>query len=88
MAVLSFVEVTDGKIKKASAEAAYYGSKVAESVGVDSIAVVLGTAGAEELATLGQVGVKKVLQVAESRFNSFDAGAYTKAIAEDRKSVV
>lgn len=82
MAVLSFVEVSEGKIKKASVEAAYYGSKVAEGLGTDSVALVLGEASNDELATLGTVGVKKVLHVADAQLNNFDAKAYTKAIAE------
>jgi electron transfer flavoprotein alpha subunit len=82
MSVLSFVEVSEGKIKKASVEAAYYGSKVAEGLGTDSIAVVLGAASADELATLGQVGVKKVLHASDTRFNNFDSKAFAKAIGE------
>ena len=79
MAVLSFVEVSQGKIKKASVEAAYYGSKVAEGLGTDSVAVVLGAASADELATLGTVGVKKVLHAADARFNNFDSKAFSKS---------
>ncbi len=82
MAVLSFVEVSQGKIKKASVEAAYYGSKVAEGLGTDSVVVVLGAASADELATLGTVGVKKVLHAADARFNNFDSKAFTKAVSE------
>ncbi|MDB5281039.1 MAG: electron transfer flavoprotein subunit alpha/FixB family protein [Bacteroidota bacterium] len=82
MAVLSFVEIADGKIKKASVEAAYYGSKVAESLGTDSIALVIGEAPADLLATLGQVGVKKVVQANNARFNSFDSKLYTKIVAQ------
>ena len=82
MAVLSFVEVADGKIKKASVEAAYYGSKVAENLGTESVAVVLGTADAATLATLGEVGVKKVLHANDVRFNNFDSKLYTKLVAE------
>jgi len=82
MAVLSFVEVADGKIKKASVEAAYYGSKVAEGLGTDSIALVIGEVGADALAALGQVGVKMVVQAGDARFNSFDSKLYTKIVAE------
>lgn len=82
MAVLSFVEVVDGKVKKASTEAAYYASKVAEGLGTDSISVVLGEASADNLAVLGQVGVKKVLHVSDARFNAFDSKVYTKVVAE------
>ncbi len=86
MAVLSFVEVSEGKIKKASVEAAYYGSKVAEGLGTDSIALVLGAAASDELATLGQVGVKKVLHASDARFNNFDSKAFAKAVSEAANS--
>ena len=82
MAVLTFVEIADGKIKKASVEAAYYGSKVAEGLGTDSIAFVIGAAPADLLATLGQVGVKKVVQAGDARFNNFDSKLYTKILAQ------
>jgi electron transfer flavoprotein alpha subunit len=82
MSVLSFVEVSEGKIKKASYEAAYYGSKVAESLSTESVAVVLGTASAEELANLGNYGVTKVLHASDARFDTFDSKGYTKAVAE------
>ena len=82
MAVLSFVEISDGKIKKASVEAAYYGSKVAEGLDTDSVALVLGAVSAEELATLGSVGVKKVLHASDARFNNFDSKAFSKAVGE------
>ena len=73
MAVLSFIEVSEGKIKKACYEAAYYGSKVAELLNTDCVAVVAGTASDEELATLGKYGVKKILHANDARFNSFDS---------------
>ena len=82
MAVLTFVEVADGKVKKASVEAAYYGSKTAESLGTDSVALVLGAANADDLAALGQVGVKKVLHAADARFNTFDSKVFAKVVAD------
>ncbi len=82
MSVLTFVEINEGKIKKASLEAAYYGSKTAEASGLASVAVVLGEASADELASLGQVGVTKVLHAADARFNNFDSKAYTTAVAD------
>lgn len=82
MAVLSFVEVAEGKVKKASLEAAYFGSKTAQALGTDSVAVVLGEAGADALAALGTVGVSKVLHANNARFAAFDSKAYAKAVAE------
>ena len=40
MSVLVFVEIADGKIKKAAYEAAYYASKTAELTGTTAEAVV------------------------------------------------
>jgi electron transfer flavoprotein alpha subunit len=82
MSVLSIIEVSEGKIKKTSYEAAYYGSKVAELLGTDAVGLVLGTASADELANLGNYGLKKVLHSDDARFNTFDSKAHTKAVAE------
>ena len=82
MSVLSIIEVSEGKIKKASYEAAYYASKVAESLSTDAVALVLGTSTADELANLGNYGIKKVLHANNARFDSFDSKAHTKAAAE------
>lgn len=82
MSVLTFVEVAEGKVKKSSLEAAAYASKTAEGAGVESVAVVLGEASADELAALGKVGVKKVLHANDNRFNGFDSKLFAKAAAE------
>ncbi len=82
MAVLTFVEVAEGKIKKASFEAAYYGSQTAKGLGTESVAVVLGEASADEVASLGKVGITKALHVNDARFNSFDAKLFAKTISE------
>jgi electron transfer flavoprotein alpha subunit len=82
MSVLAIIELSEGKIKKASYEAAYYASKVAESLGTDAVAVALGTSSADELANLGNYGIKKVHHAADARFDTFDSKAFTKAIAD------
>lgn len=82
MSVLAFIEVEEGKVKKASWEAAYYASKTSEKAGTESVAVVLGEASAEELSQLGNYGVKKVWHAADARFKSFDSKAYAKAVSE------
>jgi electron transfer flavoprotein alpha subunit len=80
MSVLSFVEVAEGKIKKASWEAAYYASQVATKLGVVAEAVVLGEADTAELSSLGAYGITKVHHVADVRLNVFDSKAFTKAV--------
>ncbi len=42
MSVLIFADQADGIIKKSSLEALTYGSKIAELLGVDAVALVLG----------------------------------------------
>ena len=57
--VLVFLDQSEGHIKKSSFEAASYGAKVAELLGTTAEAIVLGNV-ADDLATLGNYGVKKV----------------------------
>ena len=82
MSVLAIIEISEGKIKKASYEAAYYAAKTAETLNTDAVAVVLGTSTADELANLGNYGIKKVMHVVDTRFDTFDSKAHTKAIAQ------
>lgn len=81
MSVLIFVDHTDGQVKKASHEALTYGAKLAAQIGVPAEAIVLGTV-QEDLAALGKHGVKKVHQVQDAGLAQFDAGVYTKVIAQ------
>ena len=82
MSVLSIIEVSEGKIKKASYEAAFYGAKVAESLGTEAIALVLGSASADDLTGLGGFGIKKVMHAADARFDIFDSKAHAKAVSD------
>ena len=82
MAVLVFADGSEGKIKKASKEAVYYASKVAEKTGGETVAVALGKYDDSELAALGKVGANKVLHVDDERLAAFNSQAYTKALAK------
>jgi electron transfer flavoprotein alpha subunit len=81
MSVLIFADQADGQLKKSSYEALTYGAKVAEILGIDAEALVLGTINAD-LASLGKYGVKKVHHANNHELNNADAQVYTKAIAE------
>jgi len=82
MSVLVFAESAEGKFKKAAREAVSYAGKVAKKLGKDAVALALGTIDAAELSGLGKYGVSKVLHVNDARFDKFDSGAFTKAIAQ------
>lgn len=80
--VLFLVELSGGKVKKSSAEAASYASQTAQLLGGDAIGIALGTAGKNELSNLGNYGVKKVLHDSNVIFDNFDSGLYSKAISQ------
>lgn len=75
MSVLVYIELSKGEIKKASLEAAVYGSKLAQELGTECNAIVVG---ANIPAGIENCGIQKVYQVNDE--SSFDALKHTKAI--------
>ncbi|GAA4469398.1 electron transfer flavoprotein subunit alpha/FixB family protein [Nibrella saemangeumensis] len=82
MSVLIFAELDEGKLRKSSQEAIYYGAKVAEMMGTSATAIVLGEADESELATAGRFGAKKVLHAGNARLNEANGMAYATVVAE------
>jgi len=80
MAVLVYAETQANKIKKASKECVYYGSKVAGILGTECIAVVLGSA--DDAGALGTFGANRVVQVSDASLDSFDSGVHTNVVAQ------
>jgi electron transfer flavoprotein alpha subunit len=81
MSILVFLDQSEGHIKKSSFEAAAYGAKVAEQLGVVAEGIVLGNV-ADDLVALGKYGLKKVHTVKNDSLNHLDAQAYTNVIAQ------
>ncbi|MFT3947223.1 MAG: electron transfer flavoprotein subunit alpha/FixB family protein [Agriterribacter sp.] len=81
MSVLIFIDQSAGNIKKASLEALSYGARVAENLGVDAEGVVLGSV-SEDIAALGQYGVKKIYHVNKPVLNHLDGQVFASVIAE------
>ncbi len=86
MSVLIFLDQSEGHIKKSSFEAASYGAKVAELTGTSAEAIVLGNV-SDDLASLGNYGIKKVHTVKNAALDHVDAQVFTKIIAEAAKAV-
>ena len=76
--VLIFAESQNNQHKKATFEAVYYGKKVAELLGTEAVALVIGDA--ENSADLGLYGASKVLKVEGG--NGFDSQVYTSIITQ------
>lgn len=87
MSVLVFVESTQGQFKKKAFEAINYGAKVAQTVGGDTVALVLGTANADAINELGQYGATKVLHANNAQFDQLSTKAYANAIVEAANQV-
>jgi electron transfer flavoprotein alpha subunit len=79
MSVLVFIDHIDGHIKKASLEAASYGSKLAAQTGDVAEAVVIGNPSG--LAELGKQGIKKVHQVNDNS-GPIDSQSWSKIIEQ------
>jgi electron transfer flavoprotein alpha subunit len=79
--VLVFAESPNGQLKKSSFEAVTYGKKTADQLGVDCIALVLGSQ-VKDAAALGAYGASKVLHVNDASLDQLDSQTYTDAIAE------
>ncbi|NOS90449.1 MAG: electron transfer flavoprotein subunit alpha/FixB family protein [Cyclobacteriaceae bacterium] len=78
MAVLVFVEVGEGKVRKSSLEAVAY----AHLMGGGVTAIALGTVAASELESLGKYGAQKVLHVADSKLDQPVIQAYASVLAK------
>ena len=81
MNILVYIELNEGKLKKAAFEAACYGGDLAKHTGSTANAIVLGETN-EDLSTLGAYGISNVYHVINSATYSFDARAFSKMIAE------
>jgi electron transfer flavoprotein alpha subunit len=81
MSVLIFLDQSEGHIKKSSLEAANYGAKVAEQLGVSAEGIVLGNV-TEDLAALGKYGLKKVHTVKNDTLDHLDAQVFTNIMAQ------
>ena len=82
MNVLVYLDIADGKIKKAALEAANYASAIAKLQGGEAYGVALGQADEANLATAGSYGIAKVFYDANAAFNNFDSGNVAKAISQ------
>ncbi len=85
MSVLIFIDIAEGKIKKASFEAANYGAAIAQQLGTFASAIVLGKS--EDLSTLGNYGISKVYNLLNESIHHFDAQVFTKLIADANETI-
>lgn len=79
MSILVYTESENGKFKKSAFEVASYAKAVADQMGTTATAISFN---ASEGESLGNYGVSKVLNISNDQFNTFNAEAYAKVIAQ------
>ena len=80
MSVLVFIDQSEGKVKKTSLEAICYGADLAQQLNTTAEGIIIGKC-QDNLATLGQYGIKKIHQFDAANDYKLDAAADTKTIA-------
>ncbi len=88
MSVIIFAELAEGKIKKNSQEAIFYGSKVASQLGVSAVALAIGEASDAELEKAGNFGASKVIYVNKAENISAYANVLTTVVGTEGATVV
>ena len=81
MAILVYIENTDGTLKKSAFEAASYAKAIADQLGDSVTALSIGNVDAAELEKLGKYGVSKVLNANQENLKNFVNKAYASIIA-------
>lgn len=85
MAILVYIENTDGSLKKSAFEAASYAKAIADQLGETVTALSIGNVDKSELEKLGKYGVSKVLDANQDKLKSFVNKAYASIIASAAK---
>ena len=79
--ILVVLEQRDNQLKKISSETAKAGSELANKLGCDVEAVVVG-ADVENVSSIGGFGVNKVTVLKNQDLSNYSSSGYSKAIAE------
>ncbi|MGL1889899.1 MAG: electron transfer flavoprotein subunit alpha/FixB family protein [Reichenbachiella sp.] len=77
MSILVFIEISEGAVKQSSLEAISYASGIGEVT-----AVAFGEIAADALASSGLAGAKKVLHIADAKYNEGNIQAYASGLAK------
>lgn len=87
MPVLVYVENAEQKFKKSTFEVVSYAKAIADEINTELIAISVGNVSNDDLAALGNYGVKKTLNVSSEKLKTFVNQAYASIIAGAAKSV-
>jgi len=87
MSVLVYIENSEGKFKKSGFEVVSYAKAIATQLGTSLTAISIGNVADDDLKSLGNYGVDKVLTVNHQNLKSFVNQAYAAIIAQAVKTL-
>jgi electron transfer flavoprotein alpha subunit len=87
MAVLVFIENTNGKFKKSAFEIISFAKAIATKMNLPLVALSIGNVADDELKKAGQYGAERILSATAPELASVNAQPYATVIAEAAKSV-
>jgi len=79
MSILIYAESSEGKLKKGAFEIASYAKKIADQIGTTVTAVTINT---DDVVSLANYGVSKVIKIKDDKLKSFSAKAYAEVIRQ------
>ena len=79
MSVITYIESSNGKIKKNGFELASYSSELAKLLNTTAIALTVNVSDCSEL---GNYGISKVLKISDDSLNEFNASTYADIITQ------
>ncbi|WP_313190251.1 electron transfer flavoprotein subunit alpha/FixB family protein [Sphingobacterium sp.] len=85
MAILVYIENTEGTLKKSAFEVASYAKAIADQLGDTVTALSIGNVDRSELEKLGKYGVSKILDANQDKLKNFVNKAYASIIASAAK---
>jgi len=81
VAVVAYIDHSQGKVKKASFETASYAFALANQLGTEAHAVCVGNLSEDDLNVFSKYGIRKIHNIKADFLNNFDVNAYAKAIS-------
>ncbi len=82
MKILAFAEQRDNKFRKSSFETVFAAKNLADQLGAELVALVVGSGVESIAAELGKYGAKRVIAADDSKLEPHSNGAYAKVIAD------
>lgn len=87
MKIIAFAEQREGKFKKVAYEAVHTAAQLANQLGAEAVALIIGKDVEKIAPELGGYGIKKVYVAEDERLNFYSVTSYAKIVADAGESL-